>query len=306
MTSRKAKQHSHFCSPTVSWLMGHDGTTVPLGALAFCINRFRDASCPNSGLSAGRAPRCAPWLRVRSIMLRWFGGIASCPLSNRAHCRRCGQGERGEIRFSETFAWKIFLHSAASASLYGASTSPVSHSRSAPAAAIGKATSTSRARRRLPMRRSWPFSMSFVRASALDFSSGPRRNAEKKFTQSAVQPSEIEPDERLQKTRRRIDHEGGCGGETRRRHETLAGRFERSQCFVLAEGRREALISQSALVPAIPADTATAPDIPDPSVAVAVTQLRSFPETSRGAHAIDAGSWPAMVPVSLREVRRAA
>ncbi len=88
--------------------------------------------------------------------------------ANRAHCRRRGQGERGEIRFSETFGWKIFLRSAASALLYGVSTSPVLRSRSAPDAAIGKAISTSRVRRRLLTKHSWRSSTSCDHANELD------------------------------------------------------------------------------------------------------------------------------------------
>jgi hypothetical protein len=102
------------------------------------------------------------------FLLRCVGGVALCLLSNRAHCRRRGQGERGEIRFSEISGWKIFLLSAACASPFGAPTSLASRSRREPDAPIGRPISTSRARRLLPMRLSWPCSTSFDRASARD------------------------------------------------------------------------------------------------------------------------------------------
>lgn len=95
--------------------------------------------------------------------------------------------------------------------------------------------STSRARRRLPMKRSWSCSTNCDRASGREFLSGNRRAAGKPFPPSAVQSSEIEPDERSQDTRRGTDQQGGGAGQAGRRDEIRASRLERGECDVRIE-----------------------------------------------------------------------
>jgi len=120
------------------------------------------------------SPRCAGARPVRSRVLR---GGASCPLPNRARCRRCGQGEREEIDFLENFAGAIFRLSAASASNCSAIIRQASPSRSAsqesqtkrrPKAQSEWRTSTSPARPRLPTKRSWLCWMNCGPASGLE------------------------------------------------------------------------------------------------------------------------------------------
>src|SRR6185437_6717722 len=85
--------------------------------------------------------------------------------NHQARLPRGWQRERREIYFLETSAEKIFLLSAASASPCGASISPACPSPRRSAAPSGSPISTSRARRHLPMKRSWSCSTSCGRAS---------------------------------------------------------------------------------------------------------------------------------------------
>lgn len=164
-------------SPLPAGLKNSSSSTPVAGA------RQRSAGCPERaarpamrsaswwqtswcGSVSDRSPRCVGAFPVRStVLLRCVGGV-SCPFPNRARCRRCGQGEREEIRFLETSAWKVFLLSDASASRCGALTSPASRSLRRPAARIARPTSTSKARRLRLTRSSWSCSTSYVRASA--------------------------------------------------------------------------------------------------------------------------------------------
>lgn len=81
-------------------------------------------------------------------------------------------GERPEIYFHESCVEKIFPLSAASALRCSASTSPAKRSHRVSAnptkARFGSPTSTSRARRLLPMKRSWPCLTSSGRVSGHD------------------------------------------------------------------------------------------------------------------------------------------
>lgn len=83
-------------------------------------------SAPWSQISwcgSDRSPRCAAALRVRSTVSCCVG-VASCPLPNRARCRRRGLGERGEQLFLETLREKNCLSSAAYASRSGLTRRP--------------------------------------------------------------------------------------------------------------------------------------------------------------------------------------
>jgi len=129
-------------------------------------------SCDLNVSARKAAQHCAAVLQVRSRVLCLVGIVASWePNQQRERCRR--QGERREIYFPDIWGEKIFPLSGASASHCSASTSPASRSRSvsalirtsSPTAPFASPISTSRARRRLPMKRSWSCSTSCVRGS---------------------------------------------------------------------------------------------------------------------------------------------
>lgn len=71
-----------------------------------------------SWCGSNRSPRCAGAFPVRSTVLRCVGGV-SCPLPNRARCRRRGLGERFEQVFEEIRRPNDCRNSAASASRSG-------------------------------------------------------------------------------------------------------------------------------------------------------------------------------------------
>jgi len=141
---------------------------------------------PMRDARGNRSQHCAAALVVRSTVLRG-GRVAPWePNQARGGCRR--QGERREIFFLDTWGEKIFLHSGASASHCSASTSLGLRSRNvsapilikSPTAQCALPISTSRARRRLPMKRSWSCSTSCGRASGLKIpcESNQRQNGE--------------------------------------------------------------------------------------------------------------------------------
>lgn len=72
-----------------------------------------------SWCGSDRSPRCARGFPVRSTVLLRCVGEVSCPLPNRARCRRCGQGERFEQVFEEIRRPNDCRNSAASASRSG-------------------------------------------------------------------------------------------------------------------------------------------------------------------------------------------
>ncbi len=92
---------------------------------AGCPERAVPPAMPSASWSqtswsgSDRAPRCARAFPVRStVLLRCVGGV-SCPLPNRARCRRCGLGERFEQVFEEICKPNDCRNSAVSASRSG-------------------------------------------------------------------------------------------------------------------------------------------------------------------------------------------
>lgn len=105
-------------------------------------------------------------LQVRSIVLRCVGG-ASCPLPNRARCRRCGQGEREEQLFLEIWREKNCLSSVASALRFGP-TRRQRTCRSALVAPSAARTSTSPVTASRLTKPSWRSSTNYGPASGLE------------------------------------------------------------------------------------------------------------------------------------------
>jgi len=102
---------------------------------------------------------------VSCVALR--GGM-SCPLSNRARCRLCGQGERFEQVFEEILKPNDCRNSGASASRSGLIRRPTLSSRSASAARSARHSSTSPAIVSRLTKRSWRCSTSCDHASGLE------------------------------------------------------------------------------------------------------------------------------------------
>lgn len=98
--------------------------------------RRQDRAQSDQHASAYPVHRVRGWLRshftfssraFNSIDIVCFvlcAGVKSCLLSNRAHCRRRGQGEHGEQLFLESWRGKNFLSSGASASISGPTRRP--------------------------------------------------------------------------------------------------------------------------------------------------------------------------------------
>lgn len=118
--------------------------------------------------ASDRAPRCAGALRVRSRELRRVEGVASCPLPNRARCRRLGLGERFEQVFEEIHKPNDCRNSAASVSRSGPTRSQTLSWRSAWAARSARHNSTSPAIESRLTKRSWQCSTSCGPASGLE------------------------------------------------------------------------------------------------------------------------------------------
>lgn len=102
------------------------------------------------------------------------GSVSWEPNQARGIARR--RVRTSEIFFLKSSAKKIFPRLAGSAWCYGR-TSPASISRSASDAPSASPTSTSRARRRLPMKRSWPCSTKCARVGVQGSSVSPRHRA---------------------------------------------------------------------------------------------------------------------------------
>ncbi len=140
----------------------HQGSVLP------CIGPICSRSAPSS-CSVSRSSARLPWY-LRSpregLVLRCVG-VASCPLSNRARCRRLGLGEREEQLFFESPRARRPLDLVSRASRYGL-TSLRPFSRSAQAAPSAQRISTSAATASLRMRHSWSCSTNYGRASGRD------------------------------------------------------------------------------------------------------------------------------------------
>jgi hypothetical protein len=127
-----------------------------------------DALHEGSRLQTGIMQRSGAALQARSTVLRCVGGVASCPSSNRARCRRCGLGERFEQVFEETRRPNDCRNSVASVSRSGLIKRPTSSSRSASVARSAPRNSTSPAIASRLTRRSWRCSTSCGPASGLE------------------------------------------------------------------------------------------------------------------------------------------
>lgn len=225
--------------------LGRDGTKFvaatqrPLVASASSVS-FWD-------MCAGSAPHCATALPVRSTVLCVSGG-ASCPSSNRAHCRQRGLGEREEQLFLEIWREKNFLSSGASASKSGPTKQRHAFRRSRDAASATPIFSLQETENQTPSSLMRSSARSSVETPERKITASPRRSIAGVGTDGAASASASQPSYLLAP----VDPatvEGASVDE--RRHAPPA-------------------FFQSALEPARVADTATAPDLSDPPVAVAV------------------------------------
>ncbi|MGY3366131.1 hypothetical protein ACVWZL_003256 [Bradyrhizobium sp. GM2.4] len=138
-----------------------------IGAIAPFVAHRTQLDSIFGKFSLSRARPGALWLSFRLVVLRFVGGV-SCPLPNRARCRRCGQGERFEQVFEEIRRPSDCLNLAASVSPSGLTRSRTSFLRSASAARSGPPSSTSPATASLLTKRSWRSSTNYGPASGLE------------------------------------------------------------------------------------------------------------------------------------------
>lgn len=156
LSAHHVSQTGHYAIGIVSQLHPQKGDLAACG--------YRDHSQNETA-----ARRCVSALQVRStVVLR--GGVSSWEPKQRQDGRRC-LGERFEQSFEETRGPNVCRRLAVSAAKSGATRSPTSSWRSAPAARSGPRSSISRASASLPMRCSWSCSTSCGRVSGRDINS---------------------------------------------------------------------------------------------------------------------------------------
>jgi hypothetical protein len=352
---RKTQYQSH-SHPHVSWLREYSTTPATNKAVAFRIIRFRVASCAVLNQHAvnlrasfsdlGRVSNHITLRKSASSSIGIFvsvdfcvGGVASCPLSNRAHSRRRGLGEREEQLFLETLREKNFLCSAASVSKSGQirrqrtyrsvrdalSATPIfsSQERASPMPALrtpswakssanrmvsrhrfdGIASPVIRGRTGLVavgpvcsltsgLRPSSDHSLLCARPVAIEHTGGHRHasNSRHAFAwhhhllsdRSGALSPPCTGAENAGGARDRRFRKGADGGSPVIASEIPAAgyaalrRGARNPRFLITGSGGRLAHSQSALVPAMAADTTTALKLSDPSVAVVVNQSKSF------------------------------
>ncbi len=227
--------------------------------------------------AAYTAPYCASAHPSRLTVLRSVGGVS---WANQARGGACRRERTSEQLFSHQFQEK---KSPVSVGLYGrfGLTPPEPISPSARAARSARLNSTSQGTGSLPMRRSWSFSTNCGRASGRDQSCGgvesghasALRRLPAKYQVGPARDFPIKP--RAGVAPGPQDFSSGDGlGNHQPGSNTWGGRNTRPAPSGRARDRAicpAVARFKSALVPAMAADTTTAPDISDPSVAVVVS-----------------------------------